>query len=543
VTAGGTAPQASQRFEFIAELCCQGGRVGVNWSRMRGSYLQTLALLLVLSLGCAVRAEVDEPGFQGTRARAAVIICEGLIDDALFKSIKRRTRIALDAGANYLVYEISTYGGLVKAADDISKYFILETNKKAHTVAYVATEAISAGAMVSVSCSEIIMRENTTIGCSAPILLGGQLGKEEREKTESFVRSTFKRAAEANGYPTALLEAMVTMQLEVYRVKNRQTGEYEFFEKARLPKDPNVYDLENKELVVKEGELLTITASKALEYGLASTLVEDRAGVFKFLARRDGVQFVGEPLVLKTLWSEEMVRWLNHPAVMSVLVLLAFLGAYIELNTPGVGLPGLVAVICFAIIIGSKYLVGLANWIEVALFVVGLVLLAVEIFLLPGFGIAGLLGIVCVMAGGFGMLVKNPPGKLPWPETAMDWQLFANGVLGLVLGFTGFLILAWAFSKYLPKLEFLSGLILVPTPPKSGTEFEVEMTAPPESRQTGIKVGDVGQVISKLRPVGRARFGDATVDVVAEGDFLDTGTMVEIIKIRGNKVVVRARNT
>jgi membrane-bound serine protease (ClpP class) len=472
-------------------------------------------------------------------AKAAVIVCKGMIDDGLYKSIRRRTEVALNEGAEYLIYEIQTYGGLLQSGDDISKYFILDVGKKAKTVAYITTEAISAGAMISVSCRDIIMLENTTIGDCAPIAIGTKLEGVEREKTESFTRAAFMRAAEANGYPAALLKAMVSMQIEVYRIKNLQTDEYEFFEAEFLPKDANEYDVDNKQLIVKDDELLTLTASQAFEYGVARAVVKELAGAVKFLSDRDGVSFTGEPMMLRTNWSEEMVRWLNSPAVMAVLVMLAMLGVYIEFNTPGLGLPGMVAVICFAIIIGSKYLVGLANWVEVALFVVGILLLMVEIFILPGFGIAGVLGIACILAGLFGMLIKNPPDKLPWPQTEFDWQLFTNGVLGLSIGFMGFVVLAWLLTKYLPRLQFLSGLILVPAAAKLGTEMEVSMTVPPESETAGVKVGDIGEVISTLRPTGKARFGDAIVDVVAEAEFLDKDTKVEIIEIHGNRVVVR----
>jgi len=220
--------------------------------------------------------------------------------------------------------------------------------------------------------------------------------------------------------------------------------------------------------------------------------------------------------------------------------MLALLGVYIEFNTPGVGLPGLVAVICFAIIIGSKYFVGMANWVEVALFVVGLILLMIEIFVLPGFGVAGFLGIACILTGLFGMLVKNPPDRVPWPESQLDWQLFNEGVLGLLFGFVGFVVFAWILTKYLPRLQFLSGLILIPTAAQQGGGVKVSMTAPPERETIGVNVGDVGEVITTLRPAGKAKFGDAIVDVVAEAEFLDKGTKVEIIEIHGNRVVVKA---
>jgi membrane-bound serine protease (ClpP class) len=497
-------------------------------------------ICLILLTGLSIASEPNAAGTDSPTVNAAVIVCKGMIDDGLYKSIKRRTQIALDNDTAYIIYEIGTYGGLLQSADDISKYFILDIGQKVHTVAYVTTEAISAGAMISVSCRDIIMRENTTIGDCAPITIGGKLEGVEREKAESFTRAAFARAAEANGYPAALLKAMVTMQTKVYRVKNLQTGQSEFIEDTQLPEDPNKYDLDGKELIVKEDEILTLTAARAFEYGIARAQVKDRAEALEFLAERDGVTFAGEPMVLKTLWSEEMVRWLNSPAVMAALVMVALLGVYIEFNTPGVGLPGLVAVICLVIIIGSKYLVGLANWVEVALFFVGILLLLVEIFVLPGFGIAGILGIICVMVGLFGMLIKNPPNRVPWPDGPENWDVFMDGLMGLSFGFLGFVVLAWILTKYLPKLQFLSGLILVPAVAKQGTEMEISMTAPPELETIGVNVGDIGEVVSTLRPTGKARFGDVIVDVVAEAEFLDKGTQVEIIKIHGNRVVVKA---
>lgn len=512
------------------------------------SALRKIAIVLpclLLLWGAVIAEELSNAPAETPSAKAAVIICKGMIDNGLYKSIQRRTQTALKEDVEYLIFEIGTYGGLLESADDISKYFILDLpriSSKAHTVAYITTEAISAGAMISVSCRDIIMRENTTIGDCAPIVLGGKLEGVEREKAESFTRAAFSRAAEANGYPEALLKAMVTIQTKVYRVKNLQTGEFEFFESEQLPKDPNSYDLDNQELIVKDDELLTLTASKAFEYGIARAMVQDLAGVLEFLAERDGVSFAGEPMILETTWSEEMVRWLNSPAVMAVLVMLALLGVYIEFNTPGVGLPGLVAVICVVIIIGSKYLAELANVVEVALFILGILLLLVEFLVLPGFGIAGFLGIVCIFAGLFGMLIKNPPDKLPWPQDAIAWSDFTWGVVGLSGGFVGFIILAWLLSKYLPRMQFLSGLILAPAVPRQSSEIPLSMTTPPESKTVNVNMGDTGEVVSKLRPTGKAKFGEAIVDVVAEGEFLDKGTKVEIIEIHGNRVVVKKQN-
>ncbi len=484
-------------------------------------------------------AEPNVVTAQPKEVKAARIICTGMIDDGLYKSIQRRTDMALADGANYLIYEIGTYGGLLQSADDIAKYFIHDVSKRARTVAYIRTEAISAGAMISVSCQDIIMRENTTIGDCAPIVMAGKLEGVEREKAESFTRAAFDRASEANRYPQALLRAMVTMQLEVWRVKNIQTGEFEFFEKEQLPKDVNEWDLNNKELVVRDDEILTLTAKRAVEYRIAREVVADVNEALGFFEKRDNVIFTEQPEVFETNWSEEMVRLINSPAVMSILVLLALLGVYMEFNTPGVGLPGLVAVICFVIIISSKYLTGLANWVEVAVFVVGIILLLIEFFVIPGFGITGVLGIVFIIAGLVGMLVRNGPGEWPVPQGDFEWQLFTEGALGLLIGFGLFLVAAWLLARYLPKLGAFTGLALVPAAGKKGDEFEASMTVSPEAAGQKLKVGDKGEVVAKLRPTGRAKFGEAIVDVVCQAEFLDKGTVVEIIDIRGNRVIVR----
>lgn len=495
-----------------------------------------LFLLLFSTTACA--AELNIPADKPA-ASAAVITCTGLIDDGLYSSIKRRANTALASGANYIILEIGTYGGLVKSADDISKYLILDLSPKARTVAYINTEAISAGAMISVSCQDIIMRNNTTIGDCAPIQMGNKLEDVEREKAESFIRATFQRAAQANNYPDALLEAMVSRHKKVWRIRNIKTDAYEFCEDEKLPKDDKLYDLKNKELIDSENEILTLTAARAKEYGIARAVVNDINEAIAFLAQRDNVKFSPKLLRLEPNWSEQLVRMLNHPTVSGILFMIAMLGVYIELKTPGIGLPGLVAVICFAIIFGSRFLVGMATWWEIAVFAVGIILLTLEIFVIPGFGIAGVLGILFILLSLFAILVPNRPDELPWPKYDFDniqWQLLSNGAWAFTLGFGGFLILAYILAKFLPKTGPFGGLVLAPA--EKGPVMEIDATAPPKT-ESKLKTGQVGITITKLRPAGQARFGDAIVDVVAEGDFTEKDKKVKIIRIEGNRVVVR----
>lgn len=500
--------------------------------------LASLCLLTAVPLAALLGSQEAGGGSSEDSRQAVVISCHEMIDDGLYQSIVRRGNQAVQNGADYLILDISTYGGLVQSADDISKYLILDIGKKIHTVAYVSTEAISAGAMISTSCKDIIMRENTTIGCSAPISMSGQLEGAEREKIESFVRATFSRAAEANGYPEALLKAMVSQDLEVWQVNNRKTNQPEYFEKEFLPEDPNTYDLDHKKLIVKEGELLTLTAAKAQEYGIARAIVADLDEAIAFLEKRDQVVFTRPIPTLETNWSEELVRFLNSPMVVSILILGILLGIYVELNTPGLGLPSLLAITCLIILVGSKYLIGMANWIEIAILILGVILLLIEIFIIPGFGVTGVAGILCIFAGLFGMLIRNAPDELPWPKEKMEWDILFDNLAGITGGFLVFLILAYLLAKYLfPKGTFIKGLVLTDTVPSA--DLPISATGIPQASEKMLQVGDRGEIVSICRPAGQARFGEKIVDVVSEAAFIQPGRKVIVLKIRGNRVVVK----
>lgn len=465
----------------------------------------------------------------------AVLTCYGMIDQGLYDSIVRRSGEAIQMGADFIILDIQTYGGRVDSADEISKYLIQDLPGKVHTVAYVSTEAISAGAMISVSCQNIIMRHNTTIGCSAPIIMGdSEMGQTEREKSESFVRSTFSRAAQANGYPEAILRAMVSRDIEVWQVKNLKTGQNEYFEKNYLPSDPNQYDLAGKNMVDPAGELLTLTDQKALQYGVAHAVVDDMDGVLEFLRKRYDVNLSGDVIRMETMWSEEMVRWLNSPIISSLLIMGILLGIYVELHTPGLGLPGLLALICLVILVGSRYLSGMANWIEVAVLAIGIILLLLEIFVIPGFGLPGIAGILCILGGLFALMVRNAPDELPWPQTQPAWDVFATNVLAFLGGIFGFAAIAWVLARFLPKAAFLSGLTLRPS---DTVRMQIGQSEPALARPS-VQLGDKGIVETTLRPAGTARFGGKLFDVVCQAEFIQSGASVKVVEISGNRIVV-----
>jgi membrane-bound serine protease (ClpP class) len=480
------------------------------------------------------------PAYLDLPPKAVIITIEEMVDEGLYESIVRRTEAALAQKTNYIIYEIDTFGGRVDSAIKIYDYFLQDVGSRAHTIAYIPTKAISAGALISVACRDIIMKKATKLGDCAPISMGGTLEGVEREKIETVLRSYFTDAANINGYPAALCRAMVTDKLEVYQVKNLQTDKFEFFEKEVLPRD-YPYDVDNARVVVKEGELLTLTADQAFEYGFARKVVEglDEAAlenVLAFLEERDGVQLPRPVAVLETNWSEELVRWIGSPAVAGILMMVALLGIYMELKTPGLGLPGAVAIAALVILFGSKYLHGMANWWEIAVFFIGLGLLILEIFVIPGFGFAGISGAFMMIFALGAMMVTNRPDELPIPASPVDWEIFEDQLTWSAIGFILFVACAYVFGRYLHKIPIANRLVLV-AQAESAQVRSGGVAAP--APVWPVMVGQEGISLSQLRPSGNAKFGATRLTVVTRGELVETKRKIKVVALDGNSIVVK----
>ena len=271
--------------------------------------------------------------------------------------------------------------------------------------------------------------------------------------------------------------------------------------------------------------------SQALEYGFASRLVgAPKDDPLSELMAAYNVK--NPPVILADTWSERLVGLLLHPAVLGFLLFGGLLCAYVEIDTPGFGVPGSIAVLCFAIIFGSRYLTGLAQWWEIGLFVVGVGLLAVEVFVTPGFGVLGTAGIVFCVIGLLGMVVPNAPGKAPWPKSELAWEFFANGLFAVGVAFVAALGAGWALSQYLPKTLVARGLILGPA------KAPQDPTVPEDSPIAQIRAGSTGTVASPCRPVGKVRFGDYLLDAISEGEPIGGGQRVRVLRRDGNRIVI-----
>ena len=458
-----------------------------------------------------------------------VIPLTGMVGHGMLASIERRLAEAKKLDPALVIFELDTPGGRLDSAYEISdKIFDIKTPR---TVAYVNDEAISAGAFIAVACDEIVMQAGSTMG-DCQIVSGGE--PVRLEKYESPLRARWRNFCEGK-YPIALAMAMVTEDIEVYEcVTADGTKEYltdkEFSNLTAAERDRFV---RTRKVVTKE-ELLTLTDTDAKEYGFAKAVVESRKDILEVYGIADReIEF----RVLDWNWSERAVRYLDWVA--PVLLMLGVLGIVIELKTPGFGVFGFAGLALLSIFFFGKHAAGLAEVWEIALFVVGVGLLAVELFVTPGFGIMGVAGILCMVAS---LLLSLQ--SFVWPETSWEWSEFERNlaVLGFVM--TGTFIGLVVVARYLHKAPYIGRLVLAaPAPSTSPTALTESVSPAPsaasEQRREQALVGRRGTAVSMLRPAGRAEFDGEPLDVVTEGDFIHPGEPIEICRVRGNRIVVK----
>lgn len=492
------------------------------------------------------------PELPGEVTKAFIIPIRTTISPTLYDSIKRKVAYCKSKGAEIVIFDMDTPGGHGGAMLDIAN-LITRDLEDVYTVAYVNPQAISAGAVISLACSEIVMAPVSSIGDAMPIMVsGGQLQpipKAERAKIESYMRAQVRTLAQRNGHNEALCEGMITMQREVWLIRNTETRELKLIDpdegnwREKVSGAPAIAQKKDDEkakvsapantawefLHVVDGseEIVTLTANEAYDLAFVHHLLPTMADV------QEHYNITAAPEKLIDTWSETLVAFLTSPAVTSILLMAGIFFLYIEINTPGLGLPGGLALLCFAILFGSRYLTGLAQWWEIGLFVVGLILLGVELFILPGFGVAGIAGLLCCLIGLLAMVVPNAPDKLPLPSTDLDWDMFSNGLVALGIGFVAGVGAAALVARYLPRIPFANRLVLAPA--QAADNAPVSEVSP----LMRIQEGDEGIVEGTCRPVGMVRFGADLIDAIADGAMIEKGRKVKVIRREGNRLVVR----
>ena len=557
-------------------------------NRAKGWRVAVCAVTLALLAPQATRAE--EQGatdmIQPTaEIKAAMLPIHGEITDVMVDSLERRIEDARDSGVGIIIFDLDTPGGLVTSSIGIAD--LIKNLSGIKTVAWVNPNAHSGGSIVAVACEEIVMARSSRIGDSQ-VIMGGPTGvgavpEELQPKAYTPVLAEFRASAKLRGYDQVLCEAFVLPDREVWWLENTESGERKFVlrkekikllgeteeiskddekiskdddekeeddtddtpkppvEKAETPAEESVWKLvetyhdplldmevDTIQPIVRDDQLLEMSAGEAQAYGFSKGVVANEAE----LRARYGIVSI---IRLDPSWSEALAYWLTSIYVRGFLMLIILLGAYVEFHTPGVGVPGLVALIALAVFVGAPYLTGLANMWEIIFIVVGMLLMALEIFVIPGFGAAGIGGIILVIIGLLATFVPDEPGRsvpLYIPSLSSTWYGLKVAIITIVSSMAASLAGMVILSRFLPQMPMFRRIV-----PANPTPSEVQMDDP--YRGAG-RVGDRGVAEGPLHPAGKARFGAMLVDVVTQGEYLDQGTPVEVIERRGNRVVVRA---
>jgi membrane-bound serine protease (ClpP class) len=409
----------------------------------------------------------------------------GVIDLGLAPFVSRMLEEATRAEATAVILDINTFGGRVDAAVLIRDALL---QARVRTVAFINKRAISAGALISLAAETIAVADGSTIGAATPVAMGspGAPAQPVAEKTVSYMRKEFRATAESRSRPPLLAEAMVDADVEI----------------------PGVID---------KGKLLTLTAEEALQHQLADFRADSLGAVLQALELAGA-----EVRTASQTWAETLVRFLTHPVVSSLLMTVGMLGLIVELRTPGFGVPGALGIMSLGLFFWGHWLVQLAGWEELLLVGLGLVLLALEVFVIPGFGLPGLLGLAALL-GGLGLSVVG---------AGATWGAILASIGWVALCVLLALAASLALLRVLPRLSWGRRLILE-TELLSGPGGA---SAPEHDRRW---LSKSGTAVTPLRPAGIAYLNDERVDVVAEGEFIEAGQPVDVIRVDGNRIVVR----
>jgi len=482
-----------------------------------------------------VLGEQRDPQLAKAYTRAYIIDLEGPIFGRFHWYLNQRLDKAQQSGADLVILRLTTPGGDLEQSLQLARR--LRDINWATTVVYIPEEAISGGAILALGCDRILMRQGALIGDAGPIRFGldGQFQHAE-EKVVSFLASAIRELAQAKGRPAGLAEAMVDRSVLLFSAVEKATGKPTVLTRAetQLAGARERYTIGEQLPESGQNRFLTVGAERALELNLCD-------GVFA--SEQDMLEQFNVTLVEATqvTWIDKTVYFLNRPWLTAILLIVGLIGLYLELVAPGISVAGLVAMLCFGIFFWSHALGGTSGWLEVLLFVLGVGCLICELFVLPGFGIFGLSGLALVIVS---LVMASQDFLLPttsgeWGQLQTNSLIVLGAVLGVLLLFIGQVVL----------LDSIPGLnrFRLSAPDASlsepiGPEFSLAGGAH-VAQSEPISIGDQGVADSDLRPSGKVTLSGQLVDVVTEGDFVERGTTVEVLRVVGNRVVVRKTTT
>lgn len=414
------------------------------------------------------------------------------IKENIAKPVFRKTQLAFkeaeEINADLILIHMNTYGGEVKSADSIRTKIL---NSKIPVIVFIDNNAASAGALISIACDSIYMRSGASIGAATVV---DQSAKAMPDKYQSYMRSTMRATAEAKGRDPKIAEAMVDQRIYVEGISDT-------------------------------GSVVTFTPSEAIKYGYCEGEAENVKEVLKLYGLKE-YKIVEQQLSTNDI----IIGFLINPIVSGLLIMLIIGGIYFEFQTPGIGFPIGVAVFAALLYFAPLYLGGLAaNW-EILIFVAGLILIALEIFVIPGFGVAGILGIIFIITGLSLSMVDNIGLKLN-PE---QWTTLAKSFFIVVIAFFMAIVLSLYLSSRLfrSKKSVLGKLALHSVQNKEDGFLAADNIYKK-------MLGKTGLAHTILRPVGKVKIDDDIFDATAEIAHIDKGEKIIVVRYETSQLIVK----
>jgi membrane-bound serine protease (ClpP class) len=437
---------------------------------------------------------------EGQAARVFVIPVKEDVMPALKYLIRRGVKAAIENKADVLILEMDTNGGRVDVTHDIIRIL---SEFKGRTATLVNTKAFSAGAFIAFATQEIYMVEGAVIGAAAPILLGpgGPAAMPEgiEAKMVSALKAQVRTVAEKNGHNVDVVEAMIDRSEEL-KIGDKVLNE--------------------------KGEILTLTNREAeQQYGNPPRNLVSAGTVKDINEALQRMKLGGSAVVtIEPTGAERLATWLN--AIAPLLLIIGVIGVYIEMKTPGFGLPGIVGVVAFALYFLGGYIAGLAGLEWLAIFILGLTLFIVELFVFPGTILIGLAGAALMVVALVMAMVDMYPGPMSFPSV----NQLQRPVINVAIALVGSAVLIALLSQLLPRTFLFRRLVSQTT---SGT-----LTAEVQAQEQDALMGAGGIALSPLHPGGKAQFGDDVFDVITQGLHLTKGSPVRVIGRSGRELIV-----
>ncbi len=481
------------------------------------SYLAADRRELVKALQLPPASVEDDPSLEGGW-RAVRVDLKGPIRA---ESVDQAQRIIEDQikerDVNFVCLWIDSPGGSVADAMQLADFLAFQLDPaKIRTVAYVPNEARSDAAIVALACDHLIMHPQAILGGPGAY----ELSKEEIAQVRQTIH---KKLAPRKGRSWSLEAAMIDPQLTVYRTT--RLGDVEYFCTDELDEQLEPGKWQRGAAITGAGSALKLTGELAEEYRLANHLVDNFAQFKQYYGLES------DPMFVEPGWADFLIQALASPGVAVLLLVIGGAALYIELHVPGIGVGGFIATVCFLLFFWSRYLGGTAGWLEVTLFAAGISCLLLELFVIPGFGIFGLGGGALVLAS---FILASQ--TFLWPHNEYQFDQLEKSLMMVAIAGLGMVAVAFFLRKRLPRSPLLNPMMLEPP---VGEEAETI-----RRREALVDfhalIGTQGITTTQLTPGGKARFGDTLVDVMADGEVINRGTPVEVVEVRGNRVLVRA---